>query len=161
MSIIAYKTSICTISFKSFTRRILATIACFCTIKAVCTIVAFCEIEDSYIINNAIYMKGQYVSLSEFFHGNSKLTLYEDDVYIYKCASRFLLVLWCLTALSKMLHLYRGSQGFCWRKPEEPEKPTDLSHVTDEHFHIILDTWPCTALDSGRQKWIYSHRKWI
>lgn len=82
-------------------------------------------------------MKGLYVSRSEFFHGNSKLTLYEDDVYIYKCASRFLLVLWCLTALSKMLHLYRGSQGFCWRKPEEPEKPTDLSHVTDEHFHNI------------------------
>ena len=28
--------------------------------------------------------------------------------------------------------LYRGSQFYWWRKPEDPEKTTDLSKVTDK-----------------------------
>jgi len=33
----------------------------------------------------------------------------------------------CLTPLS----LYRGGQFYWWNKPEDPEKTTDLSQVTD------------------------------
>ena len=46
--------------------------------------------------------------------------------------------LWCVTAFSTIFQLYRGDQFDCWRKPEYPEKSTDLPQITDKLYHLML-----------------------
>ena len=43
-----------------------------------------------------------------------------------------------LSTTLNIIQLYRGAQFYWWRKREHPEKTTNLSHVTDKRYHIML-----------------------
>ena len=51
-------------------------------------------------------------------------------------------VLWCLTPLSTLFQLYRGSQFYWWRKPEYSAKTTECRKSLTNLTHIVVSSTP-------------------
>jgi hypothetical protein len=47
-------------------------------------------------------------------------------------------MVWFMVLKATLFQLYRDGQFYWRRKPEYPQKTTDLSQVTDKLYHIML-----------------------
>ena len=52
---------------------------------------------------------------------------------------------------TSIIKLYRGGPFYLWRKPQRPEKTTDLPQVTDNLHHIMLHRVHLVSASCKRQ----------
>ena len=74
--------------------------------------------------------------------------LYMNPIEINKFLGWFMLCNTTFNIISVIL--YCGGQFYCWRKPEYPEKITNLSQVTEKLYHIMgFELTTSVVIDTG------------
>jgi hypothetical protein len=99
--------------------------------QGILRIITYRKIKNLPVGHVALWDCDHFHETKDWISGHSLIT-----AEFWESPGRF--GLWYLKSISTIFHLYRSGQFSSWRKPECPEKTTDLSQVTDKLYYMML-----------------------